>query len=120
MSDGNGEFIVDTLSGTVFTDGDSNNLDWVIVGGETGHNARPMHPDWVCGIQKQCEDAQVPFFFKSWGEWMKLNDTMCYNKAFKNKQWFNFDPDTSVCKVGKKLTGNKINRVEYLEFPNDK
>ncbi|MDR2891566.1 MAG: phage Gp37/Gp68 family protein [Deltaproteobacteria bacterium] len=44
-------------------------LDWVICGGETGPNARPMHPDWVRSLRDQCVAAGVPFFFKGWGEW---------------------------------------------------
>lgn len=44
-------------------------LDWVIVGGETGPGARPMHPDWVRSVRDQCVAAGVPFFFKSWGAW---------------------------------------------------
>lgn len=44
-------------------------LDWVVVGGESGANARPMHPDWVRGLRDQCAAAGVPFFFKQWGEW---------------------------------------------------
>ena len=42
-------------------------IDWVIVGGESGHKPRPMEADWVLDIQKQCEDKEVPFFFKQWG-----------------------------------------------------
>jgi protein gp37 len=42
-------------------------IDWVIVGGESGHNPRPMNPDWVLDIQDQCEKAKVAFFFKQWG-----------------------------------------------------
>ena len=42
-------------------------VDWVIVGGESGPQARPMHPDWARGIRDQCEAARVPFFFKQWG-----------------------------------------------------
>jgi protein gp37 len=42
-------------------------LDWVIVGGESGPGARPMHPDWARGLHGQCETAGVPFFFKQWG-----------------------------------------------------
>lgn len=42
-------------------------IDWVIVGGESGSNARPMHPDWVRSIRDQCGDAGVAFFFKQWG-----------------------------------------------------
>jgi hypothetical protein len=44
-------------------------LDWVIVGGESGRAARPMHYEWACSIRDQCERAQVPFFFKQVGEW---------------------------------------------------
>jgi hypothetical protein len=42
-------------------------IDWVIVGGESGKGARPMHPDWVRSIRDQCLAAGVPFFFKQWG-----------------------------------------------------
>jgi protein gp37 len=42
-------------------------ISWVIVGGESGHGARPMHPEWVRSIRDQCEDAGVQFFFKQWG-----------------------------------------------------
>jgi protein gp37 len=44
-------------------------LDWVIVGGESGPNARPMHPDWARSLRDQCQAAGVSFFFKQWGEW---------------------------------------------------
>lgn len=44
-------------------------LHWVIVGGESGPNARPMHPDWARSLRDQCQAAEVPFLFKQWGEW---------------------------------------------------
>ncbi len=44
-------------------------VDWVICGGESGPNARPMHPGWARKIRDDCERASVPFFFKQWGEW---------------------------------------------------
>lgn len=44
-------------------------LDWVIVGGESGKKARPMHPQWARDIRDQCVAAGVPFFFKQQGEW---------------------------------------------------
>jgi protein gp37 len=44
-------------------------IDWVIVGGESGPAARPMNPEWVRSIRKQCVEAGVPLFFKQWGEW---------------------------------------------------
>jgi protein gp37 len=46
---------------------DLTGIDWVIVGGESGAGARPMKPEWVINIQRQCERAKVPFFFKQWG-----------------------------------------------------
>ncbi|MEP2026847.1 MAG: phage Gp37/Gp68 family protein [Reichenbachiella sp.] len=42
-------------------------MDWVIVGGESGHKPRPMNTDWVVDIQEQCEKNDVAFFFKQWG-----------------------------------------------------
>jgi len=42
-------------------------IRWVIVGGESGHGARPMDRKWVVTIRKQCRENQVPFFFKQWG-----------------------------------------------------
>lgn len=45
-------------------------LDRVILGGENGPGARPMHPDWVRSVRDQCVDAGVPFWFKSWGDGM--------------------------------------------------
>lgn len=42
-------------------------IDWVIVGGESGHKPRLMEPDWVIDIQEQCAKSDVAFFFKQWG-----------------------------------------------------
>lgn len=43
------------------------NIDWVIVGGESGQKARPINEEWVIDIKNQCEQKQIPFFFKQWG-----------------------------------------------------
>jgi protein gp37 len=48
---------------------DLSNIHWVIVGGESGHNARPMNPEWAIDIQRQCDEQDVAFFFKQWGTW---------------------------------------------------
>lgn len=45
-------------------------VHWVICGGESGHGARPMHPDWAQSLRDQCTAAGVAFFFKQWGEWL--------------------------------------------------
>lgn len=44
------------------------NINWVIVGGESGHGARPMKHEWVWDIKKQCDKTDVLFFFKQWGK----------------------------------------------------
>lgn len=44
-------------------------IDWVIVGGESGVNARPMKKEWAISIKSQCEEQNVAFFFKQWGTW---------------------------------------------------
>ena len=46
---------------------DLTGIHWVIVGGESGHDARPIDPGWVRDIRDQCAEASVPFFFKQWG-----------------------------------------------------
>ncbi|MBI2311602.1 MAG: phage Gp37/Gp68 family protein [Betaproteobacteria bacterium] len=48
---------------------DLRGIQWVIVGGESGSRARPMRPEWVDGIKRQCDAAEVAFFFKQWGTW---------------------------------------------------
>ena len=44
-------------------------IDWVIVGGESGHRARPPHPTWIRHLRDQCTNAGVAFHFKQWGNW---------------------------------------------------
>lgn len=48
---------------------DLTDIHWVIVGGESGHKARPMKSQWVENIQRQAEEMEVAFFFKQWGRW---------------------------------------------------
>lgn len=44
-------------------------IDWVIAGGESGHDARPTHPNWIRALRDQCRTHDVPFHFKQWGHW---------------------------------------------------
>ncbi len=62
---------------------DLSNIDWVIVGGESGPGARPMHADWVTDINNQCLAANVPFFFKQWGGVRKK----AAGRLLENKTW---------------------------------
>jgi len=67
---------LNSLDDGYFTDGrpPRRRLDWIIVGGESGPDARPMHPDWARSIRDQCVSAGVPFFFKQWGSWRPCCD----------------------------------------------
>ncbi|WP_027185577.1 phage Gp37/Gp68 family protein [Desulfovibrio inopinatus] len=64
-------------------------LHWAICGGESGPNARPMHPDWVRSLRDQCGAANVPFWFKQWGEW-----TCTYDRD-DDPDWRNLPKDKS-------------------------
>ncbi len=57
---------IEPLLGSI-TELNLNNINWVIVGGESGPGARPMRKEWVEQIQISCEKQNVPFFFKQWG-----------------------------------------------------
>lgn len=88
-----------------------NKLDWVIAGGETWPNARPLHPDWVRNLRDQCQETGTPFFFKSWGEWLPIsqNESAVGIVNIDNKKEFN--------KVGKIHSGHLIDGIEYRQFP---
>ena len=59
------------------------NIDWVIVGGESGPKARPMEEEWVLDIHAQCKKKNVPFFFKQWGGTNKKKT----GRLLKGKTW---------------------------------
>jgi protein gp37 len=89
-------------------------LDWVIVGGETGSKARPMHDGWVYSIKEQCKNSGTPFFFKGWGEWVPFGQSppgTMFNKKRKCT--------VSHTKTGKKIAGCLLDGVEHKEYPND-
>ena len=76
-------------------------IDWVIVGGESGTNARPMHPDWVRSLRDQCQEAGVAFFFKQWGEWWEYANEDHYTHCGAEKHahaWVDADTgDSGKC-----------------------
>ncbi|MHB1702241.1 MAG: phage Gp37/Gp68 family protein [Acidobacteriaceae bacterium] len=67
----------DALGAALYNDGEAAGLDWVVVGGESGPKARPMHPHWAFSLRDQCDKAGVPFMFKQWGEWVPRS--ACYH-----------------------------------------
>lgn len=68
-------------------------VDWVVVGGESGTNARPMHPYWVRSLREQCAEAGVPFLFKQWGEWVPRS--ACYHTFDDGKSCVDYDPSAT-------------------------
>lgn len=116
---------------------DLSGIDWVIVGGESGPCARPMHPDWVRNIRDQALAQGCKFLFKQWGEWAPSiakrkpeggfephywvgNSQQC---TFKNKvqihDWKRFDNEVyyTSFKVGKKKAGRELDGRIWDEFP---
>lgn len=88
-------------------------LDWVIAGGESGPGARPMHPDWARSIRDQCQSADVPFFFKQWGEYV---ESIPSNESSASRHIYTHD--TSFYRVGKKRAGRILDDRIWSEIPN--
>ena len=84
-------------------------IDWVIVGGESGPGARPMHPDWVLSILDQCQAAKVPFLFKQWGEFSPITRTDGIHESPFGGQ--------AMVRVGKKAAGRLIDGRTWDEYP---
>lgn len=114
-------------------------IDWVIVGGESGHGARPMHPDWVRALKVNCEISNTPFFFKQWGEWQdgSAHQTKAKHAVIlRDGQYFDYETanedlkklrltdteyaaqnPTVIAKVGKKNSGSELDGFEVKEWP---
>lgn len=90
-------------------------IDWVIVGGESGPNARPMHPAWSRSIRDQCQAADVAFMFKQWGEWAPYDKSN--HGKFQNADTHAFDEESVVYRVGKKQAGRLLDGVQHDGFP---
>lgn len=93
-------------------------VDWVIAGGESGHGARPMHPEWARSLRDQCQAAGVSYFFKQWGEWVpNAQDYDCAPEGFDFEKKHQMIGDVAMCKAGKHTAGRKIDGREWNEFP---
>lgn len=99
-------------------------IDWVIVGGESGPNARPMHPDWARSIRDQCAAAGVPFFFKQWGNWQPFLSGGCevgtfiaHGREFTGRNLHRFADGQYLAHVGKKAAGRRLEGVEHNGMP---
>jgi len=119
---------------------DLTGIGWVIVGGESGPQARPMHPDWARNLRDQCTAAGVPFFFKQRGEWTwNEPDSFCMpTRPYSDRvavmhptgatamtKGNPFNPferghpywATRIERVGKKRAGRLLDGREWNEFP---
>ncbi|AMS41234.1 DUF5131 family protein [Aminobacter aminovorans] len=101
-------------------------LDWVIVGGESGRGARPMHPEWVRSLRDQCAAADTAFFFKQWGQWVTEDQSpeTIILPGESRGAWAERDADgcwggdqTQVYNVGKKAAGRLLDGVEHNAMP---
>lgn len=91
-------------------------IDWVIVGGESGPGARPMHPDWPRSLRDQCQAARVPFFFKQWGEWAP--DELRFTAGVgPGATRYYFPDDSFMHHLGKKRAGRELDGRTWDEFP---
>lgn len=90
--------------------------DWIICGGESGHKARPMHPDWARNLATSAKNAQVPFFFKQWGEWLLVGQIR-HTPLTKINKLTEFK-NGLFCKLGKKKAGRLLDGKEHNEMPN--
>jgi protein gp37 len=100
-------------------------LHWVIVGGESGGHARPMHPQWARSLQQQCRDAGVPFLFKQWGEYVGgtgqrsrfvyLENGQSRAGGVTTHEWG--DGYHISERVGKSAAGRLLDGREWNEFP---
>ncbi|GHH52974.1 phage Gp37/Gp68 family protein [[Pseudomonas] boreopolis] len=96
-------------------------VDWVIVGGESGAGARPMHPDWAYSLRDQCAEHGVPFLFKQWGEWKPapgmIGETGEKLYSVGGVMHTSLQGGFSVARVGKKAAGRLLDGVEHTDFP---
>jgi len=84
-------------------------IDWVVVGGESGAGARPMHPEWARSLRNQCAAAGVPFFFKQWGEFAPTVKVV-NEQTHKTED---YDLGGAMTRVGKKAAGRLLDGVEH-------
>jgi protein gp37 len=136
LSGGDGNPFLNVTTGEWFDgwDGgdDGKSLDWVVVGGESGPGARPMHPDWARSLRDQCVAAGVAFHFKQWGGWAPYNPQ--FHGPYENKRFMHYDgrvlgpfdpnPDgldmrdwERITRVGKKAAGRELDGRTWDEYP---
>jgi protein gp37 len=90
-------------------------VDWVIVGGESGHSARPMNPVWARSLRDQCIEHGVAFHFKQWGNWRPCAASR--GKGHESRTLKAMGEVIHVINVGKKTAGRRLDGTEWNQFP---
>jgi len=94
-------------------------IDWVIAGGESGPNARPMHPEWARSLRDQCQAAGVAFHYKQWGEWApcEFGAGERHDPPPSELSHYLDSPPYKVWRFGKKAAGRLLDGREWNEYP---
>lgn len=92
-------------------------IDGVTLGGESGPGARPMHLDIPRSVRDQCQAAGVPFFFKQWGEWVPFMESRQSDLELAKMRTHRFDDGKVVYWVGKKAAGRLLDGRTWDELP---
>jgi protein gp37 len=90
-------------------------IDWIIAGGESGGGSRPMHPDWITDLLRQCQSHKIPFHFKQWGQWVPEDLVALPHRS--NSVGFVTDPSIRMVRLTKKLTGRTLEGTTWNEVP---
>lgn len=90
-------------------------IGWVITGGESGHRARPMNPEWARGLRDQCEAYGVPFLFKQWGNWLPA-DGAVNQRQLRQVPGIEGVPIQMV-NIGKKAAGRLLDGEQWDGIP---
>jgi len=100
-------------------------LHWIIAGGESGPYAQPSHRDWFRSLRDQCASANVPFFFKQWGEWLPSDHAEyaitcaqeCAQKTPKTMRGHKLEDSTLMLRAGTHISGNHLDGRYHEAFP---
>lgn len=104
----------------------ANRINWVVVGGESGPGARPMHPDWARSLRDQCELCTTPFLFKQWGVWAPGQNFdeepgADLGEFHQGRNWVDgcicAEGDGAMFQVGKKRAGRLLDGRQHDGFP---
>jgi len=109
--------------------GNGKPICWVILGGESGPGARPMHPDWARSLRSQCEAAGVQFFFKQWGEWQPRDHATTGADPEQEQAYLRADATEpgqllsgdcmQFSRIGKKAAGRILDGRTWDEVPDN-